>query len=208
MIAGIRREGGSGRGAVENRAEMGSGALGGLCVENGVSAIEHLIRRQVQSGHGGQDPLRVGLGPGDLVAAGNGAEQTDHVQVLQHSAQRGAFFAADHAGGDAPFPQGFQQRPCAGEKLRGGDLERVGLFHVIPAEQGPLAGVAVSGEKGVAVFQNIAHRCPDRLPVRFGQSHPGKGILEAGHDRLGGVPERIIKIKKYRLKFHELHPIV
>ena len=78
-----------GGGAVEHRAEVSASPPGGLPVDDGVAAEQNLVGFQPQGGEGGQKPLRVRLGGGNLVAAQNGGQQGSNAPGLRYVADGG-----------------------------------------------------------------------------------------------------------------------
>ena len=93
--------------------------------------------------------------------------------------------------------EGAQQLLRPGEEHRLPALALLGHLQKQWAELGPAGGVAVPGEHGIGVLQQIADGAPHRLPVRGGPAHFGKAMLEPGHDRVGGVGQGIVKIKAH-----------
>ena len=93
--------------------------------------------------------------------------------------------------------EGAQQLLRPGEEHRLPALALLGHLQEQGAELGPADGVAVPGEHGVGILQQIADGAPHRLPVGGGPAHLGKAVLEAGHNGIGGIGQGIVKIKAH-----------
>ena len=197
-VEGLRRGG-----AVEHRREGGPRPLSGLGVHHRVAAVQGPLRRHLQGLHGPEQPLRVGLGGGDLLPAHREPEPAQGALPLQHPPEHVRALGG-HDGGGHPRPvQGSEQLGRPGEEPGGGGLQLVGRLH----EQGPEAGlmlrVIVPGEHGVPVLQGVAHRPAHRLPVRLGPSEGGQPVAVALHDGEGGVPQGVVKIEDHGLIVHK-----
>src|SRR5699024_9392360 len=102
---------------------------------------------------------------------------------------------ADDAQADAPAAEAPEQLRRPGKQS--GLLPLAGLGHLqeVGPELGLVVRVPIPGEELIGVLQQVADGAPHRLPVGDGLPQPGKAVLEARHNGVGGVSQGVVKIK-------------
>ena len=181
---------------------MSASPPGGLPVDDGVAAEQNLVGFQPQGGEGGQKPLRVRLGGGNLVAAQNGGQQGSNAPGLRYVADGGGLLGADNAGGNTTALQGGEQLQRTGKQPGDGHMHGACFLGVELPELCPAGGVGLAGEKGELILQNHADGGADGFLRGLGQAHPPKGVPEPGHNGLGAVGQGVVEIKKDSFEVH------